>query len=143
MAKIYEGHEFEALIVRLKDQAELSHRLTPIDLKFFIGFLTLHFVMGSWLALNRAEISSPVGLFVIDVVLAVLAIKILFNHRLRRKEVVDTIRNCNEALGYESVGVYLDSKTLNAPTKTRYWFTWYAVGIIVSVIGIAIILFTK
>jgi hypothetical protein len=141
MAKIYHGHEFEALRERFKDQVELSHRLMLIDLKVFTGFLTIQIVMGSWLALNRDKISSEAGLFVIDVAIAVFAITLLYNQYQRRKEVIGTVKNCNEALGYEEPGVYLDGRALNAHTKPRYGFRWYAAGIIVSVIGIALVLF--
>lgn len=141
MAKIYDGHEFEALKEQLTRQAELLYRLTIIDLKIVTGFLTIQFVMGSWLALHRDQISTDAGLFSIDVAMAILAIKVLYNQYQRRKEVVGTVKNCNEALGYEEPGVYLDGKALDAPTETRYWFYWYAAGIVVSVIGIAIVLF--
>ena len=141
MAEIYKGHEFEDLKVRFKDQVELSHRLTQIDLKVFTGFLTLQLLMSSWLAVNKGKITSEIGLFVIDVSLAVLAVKILYNQYLRRKEVIETVKNCNEALGYEEVGVYLDGKALNVHTKTRYWFGWYVAAIVVSVIGISLVLF--
>ncbi len=144
MSKVYEGKEFEALICRFKDQAELLYRLTLVDLKVFTGYITLQLVLGAWMAVHNNEILelfNKTGLLIIDFVLSFIAIVLLYKNYKRRQEVAKTIGNCNKALGYESPGVYLYDERLNAKTESRPWFWTYFVGIIFGFIGIIIILF--
>ena len=71
--------------------------------------------------------------------LAGIAAKFLFNNFKRRSEVVETVKNLNEALGYSVPGVYIE-KPINADTKFRPWWYWYLVGVIAGVIGIGFVL---
>ncbi len=83
------------------------------------------------------------GLLLIDVALSLVCIILLsFNH-IRRKEVVQTLENCNSALGFDIPGVYIKDAAINAQAKSRPWFWMYFVGIILSITGIAIILFSN
>lgn len=144
MPNHYQNHEFEALRCRFEDQTELLYRLTLIDLRIFSGYITLQLALAAWISIHRSEIEIPTmraGLLVIDLALAVVAAALLYNNYKRRKEVTGTVKNCNEALGYNDSGVYLDERPLNAPTKFRPWAGWYYLGIIVSVVGVAMVLF--
>ena len=144
MPKHYQNHEFEALQCRFENQTELLYRLTLLDLRIFTGYITLQLALGAWMATHPADISSPTvraGLLVIDLSLAVIATAFVYNNYRRRLEIVDTVKNCNEALGYEDSGVYLESRRLNAHTVFRPWCGWYYAGIVVGFIGTVMVLF--
>ena len=125
MANHYEKNEFEALKCRFKDQTELLYRITLLDLRIFTGYLTLQIALGAWIATHQTISSSLTvcaGLLLIDCSLAVIAIAFLYYNSERRLEVVETVKNCNEALGFEELGVYLHNRPLNAhgvPTMGR------------------------
>jgi hypothetical protein len=140
----YIGHEFEALKLRYEDQVALLRSLTELDFKIFTAFFTLQLFVGSFISVQAASSrGSQAGLAGIDIVLAVLSIKLLYNNHLRRKEVAATIANLNEALGFNAVGAYLDGKPLNPKYDRRYWFTWYAVGVLLSTLGVLVVLFGR
>ena len=142
MTKAYEGHEFDALKLRYKDQVGLLRSLTQFDFKIFVGFFTLQLILASWLSANPIpSCTVRIALAVIDGVLAALSIKLLHNQHCRRQEVAATIANINAALGFEEPGIYLPSAPLNPPYQRRYWFKWYAVGVVVVTAGLFVILF--
>jgi len=64
----------------------------------------------------------------------------LYNNHLRRQEVADTIKNLNEALGFNEPGVYLEDKPLNPNYERRYWIRWYVYAVILSVLGVLLAL---
>ena len=141
---VFRGHEFEALKCRFEDQVELLHRLTLHDYRVFSGYITLQLALGAWVATqgtNLAAGSPRTGLMLIDLALATIAGALLYNNYKRRKEVTDTVHNCSIALGYETTGVYLAGKTLNAPTKFRPWVPWYLAGIVLAFVGIVFVVF--
>jgi len=115
-----------------------------IDLRLFIGYLTMQMLAGSWFIANIDKVNSfiaKLGLILIDISLAVVALILLHRQKLRRKEVVNTIRNCNEALGYQDEGMYIEGKCIDDPEmKIRMWFSLYAIGIIASLLGFIIII---
>ena len=142
MTEVYKGHEFKALSLRYQDHVELLRTMTHIDLRIFSGYITLQLAMGAWLATNRpSDFLVQIGLFLIDLVLAGIAAKLLYNNFRRRKEAVGTLKNINEALGYTETGVYLPEKSINVETTFRPWWYWYLVGVFACVAGIALILF--
>lgn len=49
--------------------------------------------------------------------------------------------NCNEALGYETEGIYLDNRKLNVPSEFRAWAGWYFVGIGAAFLGVVLVVF--
>jgi heme A synthase len=142
---VYEGHEFEALKCRFEDQTELLYRMTLIDLRVFTGYITLQLALGAWIASHASDFSGivtlKVGMMLIDLVLAVVAMALIYSNRKRREEVVGIVKNCNVALGYEEPGIYLKDKSLNVHTKFRPWAGWYYTGIVVGVVGLALVLF--
>jgi hypothetical protein len=96
--------------------------MTLIDLQVFSGSISLQLALGAWLATHEHTGLVPrIGVMLIDLVLMVVAGALLYNNYKRRAEVVAIVRNCNEALGYETEGVFLDGRTLNVPTKFRPW----------------------
>ncbi len=139
-----EEQKFGALKLRYNDHVELLRSMTKLDVQIFIGYITLQLGLGAWLATNRPEDPfARFGILLIDIVLAVIASKLLYNDYLRRKEVVSIIKNINEALGYDKSGIYLDDKPINVPTVTRPWWKWFLYGIISGVVGIVMVLFGK
>lgn len=122
---------------------ELLFRLTQIDLRIFSGYITLQLAFGAWIAVHKNTINSPIirfGLLFIDLALAVIAFALLYNNFRRRSEVASTVKNCNEAMGFETSGTYLDDRPLHANTKFRPWTGWYYTGIIVGFIGVVLII---
>lgn len=144
MTKAYEGHEFDALKLRYEDQVGLLRSLTQFDFKIFVGFFTLQLVLASWLSANPiSSCTVRTSLAVIDAVLAALSVKLLHNQHCRRQEVAATIANINTALGFDEPGLYLPNGPLNSPYQRRYWFKWYAAGVVIATAGQLVILFTS
>ncbi|MFC1544476.1 hypothetical protein ACFL4Y_04410, partial [Gemmatimonadota bacterium] len=139
-------NKYDALKTRFLDQVELLHRMTLVDLKVFFAYMTLQLGIGAWVAANKQAIDTPflkIGLMVIDLGIAIVATGLLYNNRRRRTEVIATVRNCNQALGYEDEGAFLPSHKLNAETTTRFWATWYYIALAIAFIGVAIITFSS
>jgi hypothetical protein len=136
------GNEFEALKLRYEDQVVLLRTLTEIDHRMVTAFFTLQLVLGGWLAAQE-PLSSQLqwGIVAMDVAIAVIFLKLLFNNHRRRQEVADTIGNINEALGFNAKGAYLDGKTLNPPYKRRYWLKWYVASVVISTVGLFFVVF--
>ena len=142
MEPVYKGHEFESLKLRYEDQVVLLRALTALDIKIFTGFITIQFILGGWISTQPIDsLSIKVGLLLIDIVLAGIAGKLLYNQYIRRKEAIETVKNLNEALGYTQKGIYLNNKAINPEGRTRPWIEWYIIGIVVGVIGFVLILF--
>lgn len=138
--------KFKAVKLRFKDQSELLHRLTLIDLRLFIGYLTIQLLAGSWFIANMDKmnsLASKFGLLLIDFSLAIVALTLLHRQKLRRKEAVNTIRNCCKALGYQDKGAYIKRECIDPEMKTRFWFPLYAVGIISSFLGFILVVFAN
>ncbi len=141
MTKHYVGHEFEALKLRYDDQVQLLRTLTEIDHRLVTAAFTLQLALGAWLTTQNALASRlQWGLALIDLAVAAIFIKLLYNNNRRRQEVAATIANCNVALGFTEPGVYLDGKALNPEYVRRYWFAWYVVAVAVSVVGVLLVL---
>jgi hypothetical protein len=141
MADDWKGHEFEALSLRYQDQVELLRTMTQVDLRVFSGFLTLQLALGAWVSRNPPGGGLPrLGFLVLDLVLTGIAGKLLYNNYRRRKEVVGTLKNLNEALGFARPGVYLQDRAINAATTFRPWWWWYLIGLLAAAFGFAVIL---
>jgi len=131
-------NQFQALITRFKDQTEELYRLTLLDLRIFSGYLTLQLAMGAWLATKGSGILDnwgKFGLLLIDFGLMLITTVILDKNFQRRKEVKDTVLNCNEALGFEEHGIYLTGRPLNAKSAFRPWIMLYQLSVILAFIG--------
>jgi hypothetical protein len=138
----YHGHEFEALKLRYEDQVALLRTLTTIDWQVFTSYITIQVVLGSWLIQHPIEyILLQAGLAIIDLTLASIAGWLLYNNYKRRIEVVDTVKNLNEALGFTNPNIYLPGKAINPPTIFRPWVYGYLVGVATGALGIGLIIF--
>ncbi|WP_298535876.1 hypothetical protein [uncultured Algibacter sp.] len=139
--KLNKQKKFEALLHRHADMSNLLQVMMRADLRIFSGFLTLQFAFGGFISQFSLSEFGKIGLFIIDLALASTCYFILRNHNERRNEVVQTLKNCNEALGYNEPGVYIESKPLNSKTERRPWLKFYIISNIITVIGIGFILF--
>jgi hypothetical protein len=142
MKPTYLDHEFEALKIRYEDQVELLRTLTKLDLQIFTGYLTLQVALGGWLSSRPiSQSQTQWGIFLVDLALSFIAGMLLYNDHRRRGEVVQTVQNLCEALGFTKEGVYLPSRPLNPHTEWRSWCYWYLIGIGVATIGVTLIIF--
>lgn len=139
--KLTGQQKFEALIHRHQDMSNLLQTLTSFDLKIFTSFLTLQLVLGGFISQFTLTDFGKYGLFTIDIALALVCSLLLLNNKIRRVEIVDTIKNCNKALGYQEKDCYLTDEILNGKTKFRPWLWFYLLGNLISIIGVALILF--
>ncbi|GAB3959144.1 hypothetical protein GCM10028805_54700 [Spirosoma harenae] len=138
----YVGHEFESVKYRHEDQVRLLQLMGQVDLQLFSGYLTIQLAFGSFLIQqNVGSIYIRIGLLMVEFTVALLCLVLMRNNYLRRKEVVATIKNCNEALGLTQAGTILPDRAINANTRFRPWFGWYTLGVVISFLGIVMILF--
>ncbi len=141
--ELNETQKFEALKLRYSDQVELLREMTRIDLKIFIGYLTLQLAFGGWLSTHIFDnIIIKIGLLLIDLSLAGITSKLLYNNFRRRKEVAQTVRNLNEALNFNRVSYYLPDLKINSTTIFRPWWYWLLIGIIIGFLGVVLIIFS-
>jgi hypothetical protein len=131
----------QILLTRYKEQAAHLRDLNQYDLRFFGGFLTIQLVMAGWFAAHPSNIFVAIGIFVIDLALLAVCIKIMRANRRRRHEIRDTIININEAFGLYTPGIYLLDKPINPPPPKATPLIWLEVGCYVGVVGVAIALF--
>ncbi len=137
----YQGHEFEALKLRYEDHVELLRTLTALDLQIFTGYITVQVVLGGWLTQYPVrDILLKIGLVLIDLTLSGVAGWLLYNNYKRRTEVVGTIKNLNDALGFTKPDIYLQGKAINAPTTFRPWVYGYLVGVVAGAVGVGLII---
>lgn len=140
--ELKEEQKFDALKLRYSDHVELLRSITKLDVQVFSGYITVQLALGAWLATHPINGCWPkIGVILIDIALATIASKLLYNDYLRRKEVVAIIRNINQALGFDNKGIYLPDIPINVPTQTRPWFPWFLAGISVGVLGIILVVF--
>ena len=140
-----ENLKYELVKYRHQDQAKLSLHISDTDFKVFSGYLTLQVALCSFIIYKAPGMSfvAKIGFSLIDIVLAWACFKLLRNHWYRRKEIVETIKNCNEYLGYNEVGFYLKDKAINGKTVNRFWFGTYTVVVIAACVAFQFILFAN
>ena len=153
MPSCYINHEFEALKCRFENQAEQLYRLTQIDLKLFSGFFTLQLAVGGWLATQATSLPPKpivrIAFLFLDIAIAFVATRLLYANKLRRTEVVENVRKCVRALGYQDTGVYLAGESLDWQPpdamfpKVRYFLVWYLIGAWTTVVAIGVILISS
>jgi len=139
--------KFESLKFHLEQQIQNLRNMTRIDLQILTGYMTLQMALGGWLVrpseTMQAAIIVRIGLSLVDLTLSVVAAWLLRNSRLRREEVIATVKNLNQALGYEEVGAYIEGKKINSDTKVRLWCNLYLACIVTAAIGIQVIIFAS
>jgi hypothetical protein len=142
MEPVYKDHEFEALKVRYEDQLQLLRTLTTYDFRIFSGFITLQLLLGGWLSTHPVlNFWGRIGILLINTVLASIACILLYYQYRRRQEVIATVRNISQALGFSEKGIYLPDRAMNVEGGPRPWFIWYIGGILISLLGFCLILF--
>jgi hypothetical protein len=140
--ELTEEQKFEALKLRYADHVELLRFMTKLDVQLFSGYITLQIALGAWIATHPINgIWPKIGIILIDVVLAGIASKLLWNDYKRREEVVGIIKNINEALNFNTSGAYLSDSPINVQTETRPWHKWFLIGIATGVLGIIMVTF--
>ena len=150
-----EKTKWEMVKYRHEDQAKLSQHLGNQDFKTFGGFITLQLTVSGFIyslinnstdhAVSPTELSMTIKIafVIIDTCLCFICGRLLWRHKKRREEVTQTIKNCNEYLGFSQVGFYLKDKAINATTENRFWFKAYIATIITFWIAFIIILFSN
>jgi len=120
--------------------SNLLQVITNLDLRIFIGFLTLQLVLGGYISQPNFIVYNKYLFLLMDGLLTIVCSVLLIKNKRRRVEVMETIKNCNKALGYEKEGIYLE-EPLNAKTKGRSLLWLYLIGNAISFSGIAFVLF--
>jgi tellurite resistance protein TehA-like permease len=134
MAKHYIGHEFEALKLRYEDQVCLLRRITESENKLFLAFIGFQLSAFVWVAKSASldDCLSGVVLIFANVALSLLLFLFLLRNYERRNEVIATVRNINEALGFTAIGVYLPEKTLNPEYRAIKFPVLYQSSVAIS-----------
>ena len=134
--------KFEVLKMRYQDHVELLRSMTQVDLQVFGGYMTLQLALTGWLAEHPPRGLLPkVGIFLIDSALALIAARLLRNSTLRRKEAVATLTNIMHAFSLFRPGVYVQGCAINVKREFRLWGPWYVLGVVVGIVGVALVLF--
>ncbi len=137
-----EDQKFQAALARFQDHAEILRAMTNIDLQILGGYITLQLGLAAWLGEHPLQNSfARGGLLLIDVTLAALAAKLLYNSYRRRLEVVSSLKNTLAFLRFQEKGAYLIESELDVPTIFRPWWYWYLIGVGVAVVGVSVVLF--
>jgi len=137
--QLYKNHEIEILLTRYKEHAEHLRHLDLFDIKVVTGFIAIQLLLGSWFVGHPVPGNFKVALIVIDFAFWIACARTLWSSRNRRKEIVDTILNINEALGLKIIGAYLPGKMIN-PDVQRYQFYWYEIGCLMALTGAGVVI---
>ena len=130
------------LKVRYVEHAEHLRSANMFDLKVFSSFMGVQLVLGGWFAEHQqAGVVPRTGVLAIDLALLIVAVAIIRSSRLRREEVVTTIRNINRAWGLYDCGVYLPDRAIDNERQIAR-FRWYDRGCYLGWLGFAIVLFS-
>lgn len=141
MIQIDTKQKIELIRYRHEDQARLLTKLSDMDLKIFSGFLTLELVFGSFLLTqNICSWIIKITMIFFQLTLCFVCGWVLYYNFKRRKEVVKTIKNCNEFLGFNESKAYLENGKIDLDTKPRSWFPIYSIGILASFLAVAILI---
>jgi hypothetical protein len=133
--------KFQAMLVRFQDHTETLRTMSTIDLQVFGGYITLQLALSAWLAEHSpTTVGAHLGIFLVDLALAGLSAKLLYNSYIRRKEVLESLTNILMVLRFRINDFYLSGTSLDSKTKFRPWWYWYLVGIGVGVIGVNLVL---
>ena len=145
--KISKEQKVEVILYPHSDQSSLLRKLTDVDLKIFFGFITIQILMGNFLLSQNLTPSliKSIGLGSVDIVFAVVCVIFLLHNYRRRKEAVETIKNCNSILKLDQSNIYKNGITVNGNSYLKkHWFIYgYVIGIVGSTLGNLVILFSN
>ena len=133
--------KFDAVLARFQDHTEVLRALTNGDLQLFGGYITLQLGVTAWIAEHSMDsVVHGLGLFLVDLSLAVIAHVLLRNNWRRRREIIDNLGNTIAALRFREPNVYLEGASLDNPPTPRLWYRWYRFGIWAGFVGFVIAL---
>ena len=131
----------EAAKAYYQQQVIILGTITRVDMQIITGYLAIQLLVGGWLA-KTSPIPSRVqlGLFILEVCLTVSTLSVFWHSRTRRKEISETIRHLNKALGYSSRGAYVAGEMIQEPRKTHFWFPWFCTAVLGGFVGFVVVL---
>jgi hypothetical protein len=136
--------KLERLKIAFDSQTEYLARLTNVDFKLFIGYVTLQLAFAGWMrsGLQGNTLSFiHVGLLLVDITIAVTTLVLLHKNHDRRNEEIEKLHNICEALGYCNPGEFLPDKALFGPkTRSRPSLNWYFFAIFAIWLGVSLVL---
>ncbi len=144
MKPVYEddAFRFEALKIGFVNKTEYLRTLVQKDLTLFSGYITLQLILAGWIASNPLPGTwLKVGIFLIDLTLAIIVAMLMYKNDIRRAISVEDLANFSDALGFSVKGAYLEGMALQSRPKKRSSFWWYIGAIAVTVISVAIVIF--
>jgi len=125
--------KWQALLTRYNISAASLRALTDFDLRIFAGYVTLQAGLGAWLTLHGSALSgAPAAVFVLDLFIILLTLKLLRNNFLRRIQYANGLWATLAALRFFEAGTYIASWPLDDQPPPRWWFGWYVLGVIVG-----------
>lgn len=155
---------YDTLVLRFKDQSELLHRMTLIDLRIFSAYMAVQLALGAWITQYPPQSAgSPglkpllllLGLLVSDGCIAFVAARLLWQSTRRRREAVATMQNVCAALGLYRRDFFATGITINAeplrpeatatglrqrrPPFLLPWGPWYIRGVTVTYAGVVLV----
>ncbi len=144
---IYDGRKFEVAMMLYENQTSLLKYMSEIDNKIITGFITIQIAIGWWLTtvIPEAEIPKIVlfGIWLIDLGVTIIFVKLFFVHRQRRDEVVKTLTNVKEVLGITMEGAFLKCKKLMPYCGFKPWAKYYVWMTVLVFLGITFIVFSQ
>jgi len=137
-----DDRKFQAALARFQDHTELLRTLTSVDIQIFGGYLAIQLALATWVGENALKTNDVrLGVMLVDITIAALSAKLLYNNYRRRIEVVGGLKRVIEVLCFREKGVYLSEQTLDADTVFRPWWPWYLIGVGVALLGVLLVVF--
>lgn len=140
---VYATDENKLAILRLgyENQIQYLRMMSDVDLRLFTGYITVQLVLANWLASRQAQPPTVnLGIMLVDLVVAALAIKAFWVNQTRREYAVKVLEKLSKALGFTVVGAFLPEQCIQDRVPTRPWFPYYVVSVVVAFIGVATVL---
>lgn len=143
--KLNDNQKFEAIKYRHEDQSRLLQKISDVDLKLFTGIVTIQLILGGFISNDISKFENiiiKIGLLSIDLAICIICGSLLYKNYKRREEAVRTLKNCNQALGFNEKEYYI-SGAINAQGENINWLWHYILAVCVSFIGIGLLLFSN
>ena len=141
---VYAKEENKLSILQLgfENQMQYLRMMSDVDLRLFTGYITVQLVLANWLAhQQRQPLTVNVGIMLVDLVFAGLAIKAFWVNQKRRDFAVKVVTNLSSALGFTVTGAFLRERAIQQNVPTRPWFAYYCGSVLAAVMGVGLVLF--
>jgi hypothetical protein len=100
-------------------------------------------ILAGWLYANHVDQWWPrIAILLVDSALLAGSVGGILASKRRRREIVETIWNINEALKLYEVGFYLPGKAINPEERKHRRFYWYVIFAVIGFIGVVLMLVT-